>query len=52
MRPRKRPYGAPVDPRLLAAFDKQVATLDAGLAIGPNPVRPVSIPCGDMALPA
>jgi hypothetical protein len=45
-------FGAPVDPRLLAAFRKQVAALDAGLALGPNPVQPVHIPCGTMALPA
>jgi hypothetical protein len=45
-------YGAPVDPRLLAAFRKQVAALDDGLALGPNPVRPVLIPCDGMGLPA
>jgi len=45
-------YGAPVDPRLLAAFSKQVAALDKGLALGPSPVHPVRIPCGTMALPA
>lgn len=45
-------YGAPVDPRLLAAFRKQVAALDGGLALGPNPVRPVRIPCDGMGLPA
>ena len=45
-------FGAPVDPRLLAAFRKQVAALDHGLALGPNPVRPVRIPCDGMALPA
>jgi hypothetical protein len=45
-------YGAPVDPRLLAAFRKQVAALDAGLALGANPVFPVRIPCDGMAMPA
>ncbi len=45
-------YGAPADPRLLAAFRKQVAALDEGLALGPNPVRPVRIPWDSMALPA
>jgi dienelactone hydrolase len=45
-------YGAPVDPRLIAAFGKQVAALDAGLLLGPNPVRPVSIPFGSVAMPA
>ncbi|WP_431281473.1 alpha/beta hydrolase family protein [Humitalea sp. 24SJ18S-53] len=45
-------YGAPVDPRLVAAFRKQVAALDAGLALGPEPVRPITIPFGDLAMPA
>jgi alpha-beta hydrolase superfamily lysophospholipase len=45
-------YGAPVDARLLAAFRKQVAALDEGLALGPAPVRSVRIPCGPLALPA
>ena len=45
-------YGAPADPRLLAAFHEQVAALDAGLALGPNPVYPAQIACGDMSLPA
>jgi alpha-beta hydrolase superfamily lysophospholipase len=45
-------YGAPVDPRLLAAFAKQMAAFDAGLALGPAPVQPVQIPCGEIALPS
>jgi dienelactone hydrolase len=45
-------YGAPVDPRLLAAFGKQVAALDKGLALGPSPVHPTHVPFGAMALPA
>ncbi len=45
-------YGAPVDPRLLAAFRKQIATFDQGLALGPHPVQPHRIPFGDLALPA
>ena len=45
-------YGAPVDPRLLAAFAKQVSALDEGLALGPSPVRPAQIPFGSMSLPA
>ena len=45
-------YGAPVDPRLLAAFRKQIAAFDRGLALGPHPVRPQRIPFGDLALPA
>lgn len=45
-------YGAPVDQRLLAAFRKQVRALDHGLALGPHPVAPVSIPFEDLSLPA
>jgi alpha-beta hydrolase superfamily lysophospholipase len=45
-------YGAPVDPRLLIAFRKQVAALDEGLALGPNPVHPMHIPFGTVDLPA
>lgn len=44
-------YGAPVDPRLVTAFDKQVAALDAGLALGPSPVTPARIPFGDLSMP-
>lgn len=43
-------YGAPVDPRLLAAFGMQVAAFDRGLALGPHPVRSLRIPCGHLAL--
>ena len=45
-------YGAPVDPRLLAAFAKQVAAFNVGLALEPTPVQPAQIPCGEIALPA
>lgn len=45
-------YGAPTDPRLLAAFDKQMAAFDAGLALGPHPAAPIRIPCEDTTLPA
>jgi alpha-beta hydrolase superfamily lysophospholipase len=45
-------YGAPVDPRLLAAFRKQIGAFDRGLALGPNPVRPVQVPFGDVPMPA
>jgi alpha-beta hydrolase superfamily lysophospholipase len=45
-------YGAPVDPRLLAAFRRQSAMLDKGLALGPHPVRPLRIPFGADAMPA
>ena len=45
-------FGSPVDPRLLAAFRKQIAAFDAGLALGPHPARPLRIPFGDIAMPA
>ncbi|WP_454914907.1 alpha/beta hydrolase family protein [Xanthobacter sediminis] len=45
-------FGAPVDPRLSAAFRKQVQILDKGLALGPHPVLPVRIPFGETPLPA
>jgi len=45
-------YGAPVDPRLLAAFRKQIAAFDEGLALGAHPVRPQRIPFGDVGMPA
>jgi alpha-beta hydrolase superfamily lysophospholipase len=45
-------YGAPVDPRLSAAFRKQIAAFDEGLALLDPPVRPLRIPCGDITLPA
>jgi alpha-beta hydrolase superfamily lysophospholipase len=45
-------FGAPVDPRLLAAFRKQIAAFDAGLVLGPHPVRPLRVPFGDIAMPA
>jgi hypothetical protein len=44
-------FGAPVDPRLLAAFRKQVDALEAGLALGPHPVRPLKIPFGATPMP-
>jgi len=37
-------YGKPVDPRLLAAFRKQVAAFDRSLALGDPPVQPMRIP--------
>jgi alpha-beta hydrolase superfamily lysophospholipase len=37
-------YGKPVDPRLLAAFRKQVAAFDKGLGLGNPPVKPMRIP--------
>jgi alpha-beta hydrolase superfamily lysophospholipase len=45
-------YGAPADPRLLAAFRRQIAAFDRGLALGPQDVQPQLIPFGDLALPA
>jgi alpha-beta hydrolase superfamily lysophospholipase len=37
-------YGKPVDPLLLAAYDKQIAALNAGFALFDPPVLPQSIP--------
>lgn len=45
-------YGAPVDPRLTAAFQKGVAAFDKGLALRPHPVAPVVVPFGQTPLPA
>jgi alpha-beta hydrolase superfamily lysophospholipase len=45
-------YGAPVDPRLTAAFGKEVAALDKGLALGPHPAAPLAVPFGQTQLPA
>jgi alpha-beta hydrolase superfamily lysophospholipase len=44
-------YGAPVDPRLVAAFRKQIAAFDAGLALLPRPVSPLRIPFEGTTLP-
>jgi hypothetical protein len=45
-------YGAPVDPRLVAAFNKQRHALDNGLALGDPPIRPRTIPFEGGAMPA
>ena len=45
-------YGAPVDPRLMAAFSKQVAAFDKGLALGPHSIAPIAIPFGQTPMPA
>ncbi|KRE08017.1 lysophospholipase [Bosea sp. Root381] len=45
-------YGAPVDPRLLAAYRQQIAAFERGLALGPHPVARQHIVYGDVALPA
>jgi alpha-beta hydrolase superfamily lysophospholipase len=45
-------YGEPVDPRLLAAFRKQVYTFEKALALFETPVEPVLIPLGEASMPA
>ena len=45
-------YRTPVDPRLVAAFRKQIAAFDAGLALLPRPVAPLRIPFEGTTLPA
>lgn len=45
-------YGAPVDPRLLSVFAKQVHAFDNGLALGPHPTAPIAIPFEGASLPA
>lgn len=45
-------YGAPVDPRLLSAFRKQMSAFDKGLALGRHPTAPLAIPFGQTTLPA
>ncbi|WP_182357284.1 alpha/beta hydrolase family protein [Tomitella gaofuii] len=44
-------YGTPVDPRLPAAFDKQMDAFRAAMELSDPPVRPVGIPFEDGALP-
>lgn len=44
-------YGAPVDPRLVAVFRKEVSALDKGLALGPHPARPLAIPYEGSPMP-
>lgn len=44
-------YGAPVDPRLVAAFARQIAAFDRGLGLRPVPVRPLRIPFEGTSLP-
>jgi dipeptidyl aminopeptidase/acylaminoacyl peptidase len=44
-------YGAPVDLRLLAAFRRQIAAFDQGLALGTHPVQPQQISFEGRALP-
>ncbi len=45
-------YSAPVDPRLLSVFAKQVSAFDKGLALGPHPTAPLAIPFEGSSLPA
>lgn len=45
-------FGDPVDPRLVAAFRKQIAAFDEGLALLDPPVLPLRIPFGEQSLPA
>jgi hypothetical protein len=45
-------YGEPVDPRLIAAFRKQIAAFDKALALGEPPVLPMRIAFEAAAMPA
>lgn len=45
-------FGAPVDPRLIAAFRKQIDALNRGLALFEPPVLPQAIPFEGAAMPA
>lgn len=45
-------YGSPVDARLVAAFGKQMAAFDRGLALGRFPAAAVAIPFGETSMPA
>jgi pimeloyl-ACP methyl ester carboxylesterase len=44
-------YGAPVDPRLRAAFARQIDAFDRALALGTPPVAPLRIPFEATSLP-
>ncbi|MFC4171726.1 alpha/beta hydrolase family protein [Microvirga sp. GCM10011540] len=45
-------YGAPVDPRLLTAFRKQIDAFNKGLALFNSPVEPMRIPFESTSMPA
>ena len=45
-------YGRPVDPRLVAAFDKQINSFNKALALSDSPVVPLRIPFERTSLPA
>jgi pimeloyl-ACP methyl ester carboxylesterase len=44
-------YGAPTDPRLVEAFDKETATFLKGAALSEHPIEAVEIPFEEMTLP-
>lgn len=45
-------YGAPVDPRLIAAYDKQMNAFKHAMELSAVPVQPISIPYEGTELPA
>ncbi len=45
-------FGAPPDPRLIAAFRRQIAAFDRGLALSDPPVLPLRIPFAGTTMPA
>ncbi len=45
-------YGAPVDPRLLSAYRRQIEQFDAGMALRRVPVRGFGIPLDGATMPA
>ncbi|WP_313620409.1 alpha/beta hydrolase family protein [Achromobacter sp.] len=45
-------YGVPTDPRLVAAFRKQMAAFDRGLALSALPIEPLRIPFQGATMPA
>lgn len=45
-------FGAPVDPRILTVYAKQMAAFDKGLSLGPHPTAPFEIPCSRNSMPA
>lgn len=44
-------YGAPVDPRLVASFRRQIEVFDRALALLPHPVKPLRIPFEGTTMP-
>jgi len=45
-------YGAPTDPRLVAAYRKQIEAMNSGLALSDPPVLPLTIPFEGASMPA